>query len=148
VRHLGGKLDHLGPRAKLKELDPPKGLSEQVRKLVVGDDLACLDAPFRQTVSDEVVPNSDVPPLFMENEVLRQGQSGLVVHPEFHHSSVPAEEITEQSKSPHKMLYCHAIQSCMDEVAKALHKMSVLRSVHLLHRDVATQLQLLHRSES
>ena len=28
VRHLVGKLDHPGPRAKLKELDPPKELGE------------------------------------------------------------------------------------------------------------------------
>ena len=46
VRHLVGKLDHPGPGAKLKELDPPKGLGEQIRKLVLGVDVARLDAPF------------------------------------------------------------------------------------------------------
>jgi hypothetical protein len=33
----------------------------------------------------------------MKNEVLYQGQSGLVVHPEFHCSSVSIEKITKQS---------------------------------------------------
>ena len=33
VRCLVGKLNHLDPRAELKELDPPKRLGEQVRKL-------------------------------------------------------------------------------------------------------------------
>ena len=33
VRRLVGGLDHPGPVAGLKELDPPKGLGEQVRKL-------------------------------------------------------------------------------------------------------------------
>jgi hypothetical protein len=41
------------------------------------------------------------------------------------------------------------VRPCVGEVAKAPHKMPVLRSVHLLHRAVTTQLQfLLHRSES
>jgi hypothetical protein len=73
VRRLVGKLDHPGPRTKLKELDSPKGLGEQVRKLVLGVDVACLDAPFLQAVSDEVVPHPDVLAPFMENGVLCQG---------------------------------------------------------------------------
>jgi hypothetical protein len=36
----------------------------------------------------------------MKNGVLCQGQSGLTVHPEFHHSSVSVEEITNQSNKP------------------------------------------------
>jgi hypothetical protein len=41
------------------------------------------------------------------------------------------------------------VRSCVGEVAKAPHKTSVLRSVHLLYRAVAAQLQpLLHQSES
>jgi hypothetical protein len=41
------------------------------------------------------------------------------------------------------------LRPCVDEVAKAPHKTPVLRSVHLLRRAVAAQLQpLLHRSES
>jgi hypothetical protein len=39
-------LVHLGPGAQLKELDPPKGLGEQVRKLILGVDVACLDVPL------------------------------------------------------------------------------------------------------
>ena len=31
VRRLVGKLNHPGPGAELKELDPPKGFGEQVR---------------------------------------------------------------------------------------------------------------------
>jgi hypothetical protein len=43
---LVGQLVHLGPGAQLKELDPPKGLGEQVRKLILGVDVACLDVPL------------------------------------------------------------------------------------------------------
>jgi hypothetical protein len=35
VRRLVEELDHSDPEAKLKELDPPKGLGEQIRKLVL-----------------------------------------------------------------------------------------------------------------
>ena len=87
MRRLVGKLNHPGPGAELKELDPPKGL-EQVRKLILGVDVARLDAPFLQIVSDEVVPHPDVLAAFIENGVLCQGQSGLAVHPELHRSSV------------------------------------------------------------
>jgi len=46
MRRLVGKFDHPGPGAKLKELDPPKGLGEQVCKLILGVDVARLDASF------------------------------------------------------------------------------------------------------
>jgi hypothetical protein len=95
-----GELDHHNPRAKLKKLDPPKGLGEMIRKLVLGVDVACLEAPFLQAASDEVVPHPDVLAPFMKNGVLCQGQSGLVVHPEFHRSSVSTKEITKQSNKP------------------------------------------------
>ena len=65
VRRLVGKLNHPGSGAELKELDPPKGLDEQVRKLVLGVDVARLDAPFLQTASDEVVPHPDVLAAFL-----------------------------------------------------------------------------------
>jgi hypothetical protein len=73
-----GKLDHPDPGTKLKELDPPKGLGEQVRKLVLGVDVACLDAPFLQAASDEVVPHPDVLAPFMENGVLCQARADLL----------------------------------------------------------------------
>jgi hypothetical protein len=95
VHHLVGNLDHPGLGAELQEPDPPRRLGEQVCKLVLGVDVACLDAPFLQTASDEVVPYPDVLAPFMKNEVLGQGQSGLVVHSEFHRSSVSTEEITK-----------------------------------------------------
>jgi hypothetical protein len=57
VRRLVGELDHPNPGAKLKELDPPKGLGEQICKLVLGVDVARLEAPFLQAASDEVVPH-------------------------------------------------------------------------------------------
>jgi hypothetical protein len=41
VRRLVGELDHPDPGAKLKELDPPN-------RLVLGVDVACLEAPFLQ----------------------------------------------------------------------------------------------------
>jgi hypothetical protein len=47
--------------------------------------------------------HTDVLAPFMENEVLGQGQSGLVVHSEIHRSSVSAEEITEQSSEPDRL---------------------------------------------
>jgi hypothetical protein len=90
-------LDHPDPGAKLKELDPPKGLGEQIRKLVFGVDVARLEVPFLQAASNEVVPHPDVLAPFMKNGVLCQGQSGLAVHPEFRRSSVSTEEITKQS---------------------------------------------------
>jgi hypothetical protein len=88
-------LDHPGLGAELQEPDPPKRLGEQVCKLVLGVNIAYLDALFLQTVSDEVVPHSDVLAPFMKNGVLGQGQSGLAVHSEFHRSTVSAEEITK-----------------------------------------------------
>jgi hypothetical protein len=97
VRRLVGELDHPDPGAKLKELDLPKGLGEQIRKLVLGVDVARLEVPFLQAVSNEVVPHPDVLASFIKNGVLCQGQSGLAAHPEFHRSSVSAEEITKQS---------------------------------------------------
>jgi hypothetical protein len=72
VRRLVGKLSHLGPETKLKELDPPKGLDEQVRKLILCVDVARIDAPFCQTVTDGVVSHSDVLAPFMEHGVLGQ----------------------------------------------------------------------------
>jgi hypothetical protein len=249
VRRLVGELDHPDPGAKLKKLDHPKGLGEQIRMLVLGVDVARLKAPFLQAASDEVIPHPDVLALYMKNEVLRQGQSGLVVHLEFHRSGVSVEEITKQSNKPeclsrsgggcyvlglaagqgyhmlldrlpanealaeeeedltralagvdvadvvtvvvpdfvclprasrvvetvveslhnivddplHNLLVlrCRSMyeptnvadgecqeQPCVCEVAKASHKTSVLRSVYLLRRAIAAQLQpLLHRNE-
>jgi hypothetical protein len=95
VRRLVGELDHPDPGAKLTELDPPKRLGEQIRKLVLGVDVARLEASFLQSASDEVVPHLDVLAPFMKNGVLCQGQSELAIHPEFHHSSVSTEEITK-----------------------------------------------------
>ena len=79
-RRLVRKLGHPGPGAKLNKLDLPKGLGEQVCKLILGVDVSCLDVPFLQTASDEVVPHPDVLAPFMENGILCQGQSGLAVH--------------------------------------------------------------------
>ena len=103
VRRLVGELNHPDPIAKLKELDPPKGLGEQIHKLVLGVDVARLEVPFLQAASDEVVPHPDVVALFMKNGVLCQGQSRLVVHSEFHRSSVSAEKITKQSNKPERL---------------------------------------------
>jgi hypothetical protein len=100
VCRLVEELDHPDPRVKLMELDPPKGLGEQIRKVIIGVDVAHLEALFLQAASDEVVPHPDVLAPFMKNGVLCQGQSRLVVHPEFHRSSVSAEEITKQSNKP------------------------------------------------
>jgi hypothetical protein len=101
VHRLVGELDHPDLGAKLKELDSSKGLGEQIHKLVL--DVARLEAPFLQATSDEVVPHPDVVAPFMKSGVLCQGQSRLAVHPEFHRSSVSAEEITKQSNKPERL---------------------------------------------
>jgi hypothetical protein len=103
VRRLVGELNHLDLEAKLKKLDSPKGLDEQIRKLVLGVDVARLEASFLQAASDEVVPYPDVLAAFMKNGVLCQGQSGVTVHPEFHRSSVSIKEITKQSNKPERL---------------------------------------------
>jgi hypothetical protein len=46
VRRLVRNLDHPGLGAELQEPNPPKRFSEQVCKLILGVDVACLDAPF------------------------------------------------------------------------------------------------------
>jgi hypothetical protein len=96
VCHLVGELDHPDTRIKLKELYPPKRLGEQIRKLIIGVDVARLEAPFLQAASDEVVPHPDVLAPFMKNGVLCQGQSRLDVHTEFHCPNVSVEKITKQ----------------------------------------------------
>jgi hypothetical protein len=104
VRRLVGKFSHPGHRTKLKEFDPPKVLGEQVRKLILGVDVARLNAPFCQTVTDEVVPHLDVLAPFMEHGVLGQRQCRLAVHhTEFHCCRVSPEEITEQCSQPEQL---------------------------------------------
>jgi hypothetical protein len=56
--------------AKLKKLDPLKGLGEQIRKLVLGVDVTRLEVPFLQAASNEVVSHPDVLAPFMKNGVL------------------------------------------------------------------------------
>ena len=92
---LLGNLHHFNLGAKLLELDPFKGLGEKVGELILGVDVACLDASFIQAASNEVVLHPDVLAPFMENGVHCQGQSELVVHPELHRFSVSTEEITK-----------------------------------------------------
>jgi hypothetical protein len=46
VHHLVGELDYPNPGAKLKELDPSNGLCEQIHRLVLGIDVARLEAPL------------------------------------------------------------------------------------------------------
>jgi hypothetical protein len=70
MHHFVGELDHPNSRAKLMKLDPPKGLDEQILKLVLGVDVACLEAPLLQAVSDKVVPHPNVFAPFMKNGVL------------------------------------------------------------------------------
>jgi hypothetical protein len=103
VRRLVRELDHPDPGAKLTELDPSKGLGEQIRKLILGVDVARLEAPFLQAILDEVVHHPDVLVPFIKNGILCQGQSELTVHPEFHHSTVSAEEITKQLNKPERL---------------------------------------------
>jgi hypothetical protein len=103
MRRLVGELDHPNPRAKLKKLDHHKGLGEQICKLALGIDVACLEAPFLQAASDEAVPHPNVLAPYKKNGILYQGQSRLAVHLEFHRSSVSAEKITKQSNKPERL---------------------------------------------
>jgi hypothetical protein len=41
-------LNHSNPDVKLLKLDPPKGLDEKVGELILGVDVAGLDAPLIQ----------------------------------------------------------------------------------------------------
>jgi hypothetical protein len=102
VHRLVRELDHPDPGVKLKELDPPKGLGDHIHKLILGVDVARLEAPFHQAALDEVIPHTDVLAPFMKNEVLCQGQSGLAVHPELHRSSVCRgdHQAVEQARAP------------------------------------------------
>jgi hypothetical protein len=104
VRCLVRNLYHPGLGAELQEPDPPKRLGEQVCKLILGVDVAYLEALFLQTAPNEVVSHSDVLAPFMENRVLGQGQSGFAVHSEFHRSSVSTEEIIKQSNKPERLI--------------------------------------------
>ena len=81
---LLGNLNHPNPGAKFLELDPPKGLGEKVGELILGVDVAGLDAPLIQAAPNEVVLDSDMLVALMEDGVLRQGQGGLAVHLELH----------------------------------------------------------------
>jgi hypothetical protein len=78
MRRLVGNLDHPDLGAELQEPDPPKRLGDQVCKLVLGVDVACLDAPFLQTASDEVVPHPDVLAPFMENGFFSRARADLL----------------------------------------------------------------------
>jgi len=88
VWRLLGNLHHFNLGAKLLELDPFKGLGEKVGELILGVDVACLDAPLIQTASNEVKLDADMFAALMG--VLRQGQGGLAVHPELQCFSVSA----------------------------------------------------------
>jgi hypothetical protein len=70
VRRLVEELDHPDLGAKLKKLDPPRGLGDQICKLVLSVDVAHLEVFFLHAASDEVVPHPDVFAPFMKNGVL------------------------------------------------------------------------------
>jgi hypothetical protein len=74
VWHLLGNLNHSNPGAKLLELDPPKRLGEKVSELILGVDVAGLDAPLVQAAPNEMVLDADVLAALMEDGILRQGQ--------------------------------------------------------------------------
>ena len=76
---LLGNFNHPNPGAKLLELDLPKRLGEKVGELILGVDVADLDALIIQATSDEVVLDADMLVVLMEDKVLRQCQGGLAV---------------------------------------------------------------------
>ena len=103
VWRLLGNLSHPNSGAKLLELDPPKGLGEKVGELILSVDVAGLDAPLIQAAPDEMVLDADMLAALMEDGVLRQGQGGLVVHPELHCFCVSAQEISQQLSQPESL---------------------------------------------
>ena len=64
-------MDHPNSGAQVLELDPPKGLGEKVGELILGVDVACLDAPLIQAAPNEVILDSDMLAALMEDWVLR-----------------------------------------------------------------------------
>jgi hypothetical protein len=103
VWRLLGNLNHPNPGTKLQELDPPKGLGEKIGELILGVDVANLDAPLIQVSPDEVVLDADMLDALIEDGVLCQGQGGLAVHPELYCFSVSAQEITQQLSQPESL---------------------------------------------
>lgn len=102
---LLGNLNHSNPGAKFLELDPPKGLGEKVGEPILGVDVAGLDAPLVQAAPNEMILDVDVLAALMEDEILRQGQSGLAVHPELHCFSISAQERDRPTAEPTRELY-------------------------------------------
>ena len=98
-----GKVEPSRSWSRAQGTDPPNRLGEQVCKLILGVDVARLDAFFIQAASDQVVLHPDVLASFMENRVLCQSQSGLAVQPELHRFSDSVEEITKQSSEPERL---------------------------------------------
>jgi hypothetical protein len=63
---------------ELQELDPPKRLGEQVRELILGVDVARLDAPIVQTPSDEVAPHPHMLAPVMKNGFFARARVDLL----------------------------------------------------------------------
>jgi hypothetical protein len=85
------------------KLDFPKGFGEEVSELALRADVDGLDAPILQAAPYEVILHPDVLVALMEDGVLRQGQSGLVVHPELNRFGISTKEITKQSSQPDRL---------------------------------------------
>jgi hypothetical protein len=68
-RRLGNS-DHPNSGAKLLKLHSPKGLGEKVCQLILGVDVADLDAPFIQVAPNKVVLDVDVLAALIEDGVL------------------------------------------------------------------------------
>jgi hypothetical protein len=73
-------LNHPNSDTKLLKFGPPKWLSEEISELVWSVDVVDLNTPLIQAALDEVVLDPNVLVALMEDEILRQGQSKLVVH--------------------------------------------------------------------
>ena len=74
-----GNLNYPNSSTKLLELDPPKGLDEEVGELVLCIDVTSLDAPpVIQTTSDEVVLDTDMLAALMEDGVLAKAKADLL----------------------------------------------------------------------
>jgi hypothetical protein len=96
-------LNHPNLGVKLLELDPPKGLGEKVGELILGVDVASLDALLIQAAPDEVELDADMLAALMEDGDFRQGQGGLAVHLELYCFSVSAQVIAQQPSQPESL---------------------------------------------
>ena len=95
--------DHL---LQLRESKTSERLGEDVRELPTSFDELDDDLPPFGTVPDEVELDVDVLAPVVENQILREGDGGLVVHHQCWWVSFHTGQLAQQPAQPHN-LACH-----------------------------------------